>query len=78
MIKFNNQSEKKKNNKTQLNRINLKCSSKKQKKNSQPKAKMQYIYHQKLREKEREKQFFFVKKNYAYNGKENAKFILKG
>ena len=37
-----------------------------------------YIYHQKLREKEREKQFFFVKKNYAYNGKENAKFILKG
>ena len=36
-----------------------------------------YIYHQKLREKEREI-IFFVKKNYAYNGKENAKFILKG
>ena len=36
-----------------------------------------YIYNQKLREKEREINFF-VKKNYAYNGKENAKLILKG
>ena len=36
-----------------------------------------YIYHQKLREKEREINFF-VKKNYTYNEKENAKFILKG
>ena len=36
-----------------------------------------YIYYQKLREKEGEINFF-VKKNYSYNEKENAKFILKG
>ena len=45
MIKFNNQSEEKKN-------------------------------HQKLREKERKKNF--VRKNYSYNGRENVKFILNG
>ena len=38
---------------------------------------MQNIYYQKLREKEGEINFF-VKKNYAYNEKETAKFILKG
>ena len=38
---------------------------------------MQIIYISPKIEREREINFF-VKKNYAYNGKENAKFILKG
>ena len=80
MIKFNYQSEKKKNNKTQLNRINLKYSSKKQKKILNLKQRCNiYIYISPKIERKREREtIFFVKKNYAYNGKENAKFILKG
>ena len=36
--------------------------------------------HQKIeREREREREIkFFVRKNYAYNGRENVKFVLKG
>ena len=31
------------------------------------------------REREREREIkFFVRKNYAYNGRENVKFVLKG
>ena len=29
-------------------------------------------------EREKERYKFFVRKNYAYNGRENVKFILKG
>ena len=77
MIKFNNQSEKKNNNnKTQLNRINLNYSSKKQKKILNLTQRCN-IYITKNYERKREINFF-VKKNYAYNGKKNAKFILKG
>ena len=38
-----------------------------------------YIYISPKIEREREREIsFFVKKNYAYNGKKNAEFILKG
>ena len=79
MIKFNNQSEKKNNNnKTQLNRINLKYSSKKKKKKKIINLKQRCnIYITKNFERKIEINFF-VKKNYTYNEKENAKFILKG
>ena len=79
MIKFNNQSEKNNNNnKTQLNRINLNYSSKKQKKILNLKQRCNIYISPKIERKRERETIFFVKKNYAYNGKENAKFILKG